>query len=87
MGEPVKIADLARELIRLSGFSENEIRIAYTGLRPGEKLYEELLAADEIHCPRHIPSCASPKRGRRMGNGWSIWAAGSRAATFLTMRR
>ena len=44
MGEPVRIADLAVEMIRMSGRSPSEVSIEYTGLRPGEKLYEELLA-------------------------------------------
>ncbi len=47
MGEPVRIADLARLMIRLAGRTEEEIRIVYSGLRPGEKLYEELLADEE----------------------------------------
>jgi len=54
MGEPVKIVDLARQMVRMSGHREDEIRIVYTGLRPGEKLYEELLAdADQTVATTH----------------------------------
>jgi len=47
MGEPVKIVDLARDLVRLSGLPEDSIEMRYTGIRPGEKLYEELYFIDE----------------------------------------
>ncbi len=55
MGEPVKIVDLARSMIRLSGFEPDEdIEIVYTGIRPGEKLYEEILTSEEgIGATRH----------------------------------
>lgn len=55
MGEPIRIADLARDMIRLSGYSEEDIRIAFTGLRPGEKLYEELLTDNEHTLPTPHP--------------------------------
>ena len=55
MGEPVRIADLARQLIQLSGLTEHDIRIEYTGLRPGEKLYEEPLADAEKTLPTPHP--------------------------------
>lgn len=59
MGEPIRIVDLARTLIQLSGKNEREVEIIYTGLRPGEKLYEELFYPNEKALPT---SCAKIKR-------------------------
>jgi FlaA1/EpsC-like NDP-sugar epimerase len=61
MGEPVRIFDLARRMIQLCGYTENDIRIEFTGLRAGEKLFEELLADAEqtratLHPKLHIAS-------------------------------
>jgi FlaA1/EpsC-like NDP-sugar epimerase len=56
MGDPVKIVDLARKMIHLAGFKpDEEIKIAFTGLRPGEKLYEELLNHKETTATTHHP--------------------------------
>ncbi len=56
MGEPIKIVDLAKKMIQLSGFEpEKDIKIVFTGLRPGEKLYEELLNNQENTLPTHHP--------------------------------
>jgi len=56
MGEPIKIVDLAREMIRLSGLEPDiDIPIEFTGLRPGEKLFEELLGAEEGSEPTEHP--------------------------------
>jgi len=55
MGEPVRIVELARKMIHLCGYSDREIRIEFTGLRPGEKLFEELLADAEQTCQTPHP--------------------------------
>ncbi|MCB1602982.1 MAG: polysaccharide biosynthesis protein, partial [Xanthomonadales bacterium] len=56
MGDPVRIADLAERMVRLSGREPGvDIEIVYSGLRPGEKLYEELLAGQEDTLPTHHP--------------------------------
>lgn len=56
MGQPIRIADLARQMIRLSGYEvDKDIKLEFTGLRPGEKLYEELLHTDESTLPTHHP--------------------------------
>ncbi|MDR7238756.1 polysaccharide biosynthesis protein [Neobacillus drentensis] len=55
MGEPVKIVDLAKNVIKLSGYTIEEIGLRFTGLRPGEKMYEELLNENEVHPEQVFP--------------------------------
>ena len=69
MGEPVRIVDLAKDMIRLSGFTEEDIKIAFTGLRPGEKLYEEVLAEGEQTLATPHPKLRIA-RARPVANDW-----------------
>ncbi|MEQ1514988.1 MAG: nucleoside-diphosphate sugar epimerase/dehydratase [Usitatibacteraceae bacterium] len=69
MGEPVKIVDLANDMIRLSEPTDHEIKVVYTGLRPGEKLFEELLAHDEHTRPTPHPKLRVAK-AREVASGF-----------------
>lgn len=90
MGEPVRIVELARLMIRLSGADENRIRIEYTGLRPGEKLYEELLADDESTLPTPHPKLRVAK-ARAANPGWHAeclaWLAQAEPCDEATVKR
>ncbi|MES2943190.1 MAG: nucleoside-diphosphate sugar epimerase/dehydratase [Pseudomonadota bacterium] len=80
MGEPVRIADLARMMIRLSGKTEQDIPLAFTGLRPGEKLFEELLADDETTEPTPHPKLRVAKTSGLQAvaiQGVTDWVAGA----------
>ena len=70
MGEPVRIVDLARDMIRLSGFSEEDIGIEITGLRPGEKLHEELLSDSENSLPTPHPKLRIAKADEAPNETW-----------------
>jgi FlaA1/EpsC-like NDP-sugar epimerase len=70
MGEPVKIMNLARDMILLSGHSEAEIPIQITGLRPGEKLYEELLADAETSLPTPYAKLRIAKSAQHPSPAW-----------------
>lgn len=81
MGEPVKIIDLARDMIRLSGLAPNvDIEIRVTGLRPGEKLYEELITASEV-----VLATSNPKIMRLNDQNHRDWECVHRGIAELEM--
>jgi FlaA1/EpsC-like NDP-sugar epimerase len=89
MGEPVRIVDLARDLIRLYGADPDHIPIVFTGLRPGEKLYEELLTSEEATKPTPHPKLriAKARDANRDAVGQMVaWCERDRAASDAEVR-
>jgi FlaA1/EpsC-like NDP-sugar epimerase len=72
MGEPVKIVDLARDMIRLAGRSVDDIQIVFSGLRPGEKLYEELLSDKDTTLPTSIARLRIAQLGDRVSSAETL---------------
>jgi len=91
MGEPVKIIDLARQMIHLSGLSEQDVPISICGLRPGEKLYEELLRDEEGALPSKIEGVCHAKLAPVSPTALATWvgplAAAAAAHDEQTIRR
>jgi hypothetical protein len=73
MGEPIRLVDVARDLIRLSGFRPDDVPITFIGLRPGEKLDEELVGNDEIAGPSKVKSVMQV-RPRHAPQAPRLWA-------------
>jgi FlaA1/EpsC-like NDP-sugar epimerase len=89
MGEPVRIVDLARDMIKLSGADPAKIAIVFTGLRPGEKLYEELLATEEATKPTTHPKLriAQAREANHDAVGQMVtWCESDRAADDAEVR-
>jgi FlaA1/EpsC-like NDP-sugar epimerase len=84
MGEPVRVLDLARTMIRLAGRTEEEIPIEIVGLRPGEKLFEELLADGETTRPTHHPKLHIARAERAVPNMLDFLMPWLRQARYLT---
>ena len=78
MGEPIRIADLARDLIRLSNHTEDEIPVIFTGLRPGEKLFEEIRLEGESIVPTVHPQIVVTRACQPEANVVANWVANAR---------